>query len=48
MSIMQFEFSDTISGYITGYDKEKKIFGIKTADGREFKAKITSNTSSIW
>jgi len=44
MDAMGFEFSDTISGYVTGYDREKKIFGIKTSDGREFKVKLTSNT----
>ena len=44
MDIMQFEFSDTIGGYVTGYDKQKKAFGIKTVDGREFTGNLTSNT----
>ncbi|MBN2120332.1 MAG: AGE family epimerase/isomerase [Candidatus Omnitrophica bacterium] len=44
MSNMQFEFSDTISGYVTNFDKEKNTFGIKTTDGRQFQVKLTPNT----
>jgi mannose/cellobiose epimerase-like protein (N-acyl-D-glucosamine 2-epimerase family) len=44
MELMQFEFSDTIAGYVTKFDREKKVFGLKTYDGREFSVKITSNT----
>jgi len=43
---MQFEFSDTISGYVTKFNKEKRIFGIRTTDGREFEVKLTPNTYS--
>ncbi len=39
-----FEFSDTIAGYVTQFNQEKKVFGIKTTDGREFSVKLTSNT----
>lgn len=41
MGNMQFEFSDTIGGYVTCFDKEKRVFGLKTADGREFAVKLT-------
>ncbi|MBN1913328.1 MAG: N-acyl-D-glucosamine 2-epimerase [Candidatus Omnitrophica bacterium] len=44
MSNMSFEFSDTIAGYVTGFDKENKIFGLKTYDGREFQVKLTATT----
>jgi mannose/cellobiose epimerase-like protein (N-acyl-D-glucosamine 2-epimerase family) len=44
MNNMNFEFSDTIGGYVTKYDRDKKIFGLRTVDGREFSVKITSNT----
>ena len=44
MERMQFEFSDMIAGYVTGFDREKRSFGIKTTDGREFSAKLTPNT----
>lgn len=44
MNNMGFEFSDTIGGYVTVFDKDKKTFGIKTVDGREFSVKLTSNT----
>ncbi|MCM8823982.1 MAG: AGE family epimerase/isomerase [Candidatus Omnitrophica bacterium] len=41
--LMQFEFSDTIAGYVTWFEREKRMFGLKTVDGREFKVKLTSN-----
>ena len=44
MGNMQFEFSDTIAGYVTKYDRENKVFGLKTVDGREFTVKLTSNS----
>ena len=44
MDNMRFEFSDTIAGYVTKYDRDKKTFGLMTVDGREFSVKITSNT----
>ena len=44
MELMRFEFSDTIAGYVTKYDRQNKVFGLKTVDGREFSIKITSNT----
>lgn len=44
MEPMQFEFSDLIAGYVTNFDKDKKVFGMKTSDGREFSVKLTSNT----
>ncbi len=46
MKPMQFEFSDTISGYVTQYDSQKKVFGMKTSDGREFSVKISPNCSA--
>ena len=44
MQRMNFEFSDTIAGYVTSYDREKRIFGMKTSDGREFSVKLTATT----
>jgi mannose/cellobiose epimerase-like protein (N-acyl-D-glucosamine 2-epimerase family) len=41
---MQFEFSDTIAGYVTKFDREKREFGLRTMDGREFPVKLTPNT----
>ena len=38
---VNFSFSDLIAGYVTGYDKDTDIFGLKTSDGREFKAKLS-------
>lgn len=43
---MQFEFSDTISGYVTNYDSGKKVFGIKTSDNREFSVKLSANVNA--
>ena len=44
MEAMQFEFSDTIAGYVTAFDQEKREFGLKTSDGREFSVKLRPNT----
>jgi mannose/cellobiose epimerase-like protein (N-acyl-D-glucosamine 2-epimerase family) len=41
---MRFSFSDTIAGYVTGYDRDKDSFGLKTTDGRDFQVKFASNT----
>jgi mannose/cellobiose epimerase-like protein (N-acyl-D-glucosamine 2-epimerase family) len=40
---MGFSFSDTVAGYVTGYDKETDTFGLKTTDGREFSVKFSAN-----
>ena len=44
MNEIKFEFSDTIAGYVTTFDRQKKIFGLKTVGGREFSVKLCSNT----
>jgi mannose/cellobiose epimerase-like protein (N-acyl-D-glucosamine 2-epimerase family) len=41
---INFAFSDLIAGYVTNYDSEKDIFGIKTSDGREFQVKLSLMT----
>jgi len=44
MAQIQFSFSDTIAGYVTKFEKEKKVFSLRTTDGREFQVKLTINT----
>ncbi|MFH1339315.1 MAG: AGE family epimerase/isomerase [Candidatus Omnitrophota bacterium] len=44
MNELKFEFSDTIAGHVTSYDREERIFGLKTSDGREFSVKLTATT----
>jgi mannose/cellobiose epimerase-like protein (N-acyl-D-glucosamine 2-epimerase family) len=44
MSHLQFSFSDTISGYVTRFNRNEKSFGIKTSHGREFYVHLTPNT----
>lgn len=44
MNNMAFEFSDTIAGYVSKFDPHNKTFVLTTADKREFKVKITSNS----
>jgi mannose/cellobiose epimerase-like protein (N-acyl-D-glucosamine 2-epimerase family) len=44
LSSIRFEFSDTIAGYVTGYDREKNTFGLKTTDEREFSVKFAAGT----
>lgn len=41
MVSLNFPISDLIAGYVTSFDAEKDIFGIKTSDGREFQAKLS-------
>jgi mannose/cellobiose epimerase-like protein (N-acyl-D-glucosamine 2-epimerase family) len=41
---MTFSFSDTIAGYVTGFDEDQDSFGLRTTDGREFTAWLTPNT----
>ena len=38
---IDFAFSDSIAGYVTDYDAESDIFGLKTSDGREFKVQLS-------
>ncbi len=44
MSSVNFTFSDLIAGYVTQFDANQSIFGLKTSDGREFQVRLTSNT----
>jgi mannose/cellobiose epimerase-like protein (N-acyl-D-glucosamine 2-epimerase family) len=44
MDNMRFTFSDTIAGYVTGYDRGTDIYTVKTSDGRQFSIKIKGNT----
>lgn len=41
MEQMSFTFSDLIAGYITDFNRSEKSLGIKTSDGREFKAYLS-------
>lgn len=41
---IDFSFSDLIAGYVTNYNSEKDIFGLKTSDGREFQVKLSLMT----
>ncbi|MDR0452926.1 MAG: hypothetical protein LBH15_07785, partial [Treponema sp.] len=40
---MQFEFSDSIGGYVKSFDKENRSFVLVTSDGRDFAIKLTPN-----
>ncbi|MDR1663853.1 MAG: AGE family epimerase/isomerase [Clostridiales bacterium] len=40
---MQFEFSDSIGGYIKTFDRERRRFVLTTTDGRDFTVKLTPN-----
>lgn len=41
MNKIDFSFSDTITGYVTHFNRPEKTFGISTSDGRQFTAKLT-------
>ena len=44
MDAMRFSFSDTIAGYVTGYDRDKDTFGLRTTDGRDYQVKFAAGT----
>lgn len=41
---MQFEFTDLISGYVSGFNSDKKCFTLTTTDGRAFNVALTDTT----
>ena len=45
MPTMGFSFSDTIAGYVTGFDWATDVFGVTTTDGRSFQVKLTPTTA---
>ncbi|MDP4027814.1 MAG: AGE family epimerase/isomerase [Gallionella sp.] len=44
MGQTNFEFSDTVAGYVTNFSFDSNIFGIQTSDGRDFKIRLSSST----
>lgn len=44
MEIAGFTFSDLVSGYVSGLDRDMGCFHIKTSDGRPFSVKLKKNT----
>jgi mannose/cellobiose epimerase-like protein (N-acyl-D-glucosamine 2-epimerase family) len=41
---MQFEFTDLIAGYVSGFNAETRSFNLKTTDGRVFNVSLTDTT----
>ncbi len=44
MDKLSWTFSDTIAGYVTSFERDKKTFGLRTNDGRELQGKLTDAT----
>lgn len=44
MNRINFEFSDTIAGYVADFDNDSDTFTIKTSDNREYSVKFAPNT----
>ena len=44
MNEINFEFSDTIAGYVTEFNQDHGTFKMKTSDGREFEVELAANT----
>jgi len=44
---MSFTLTDTIMGYVTGYDEDSDSFGLRTSDGREYQVYLTGNTFAL-
>lgn len=41
---MRFSFSDTIAGYVTGFDRGTNVFTLETSGGAKFAVKLKGNT----
>lgn len=41
---ISFSFSDTVAGYVTYFDREQQVYGVRTSGGDEFHIKLKSNT----
>ncbi len=41
---IEFSFSDTVAGYIRGFDRASRTFTLETSDGRTFNVKLTPTT----
>ena len=39
-----FTFSDTVAGYVTGFDRERDVFTLKANSGREYNIKFAPGT----
>src|SRR5258708_1707338 len=44
MNAIEFPFSDTIAGYVTGVDRETDGFKVRTSGGKEFDVRLKGNT----
>jgi mannose/cellobiose epimerase-like protein (N-acyl-D-glucosamine 2-epimerase family) len=47
MEVANFTFSDTLAGYVTGFDRDERVFHVKTSDGRPFAIKLKKNTYAL-
>ena len=44
MDKLSWTSSDTIAGYVTSFERDKKTFGLRANDDREFQVKLTDAT----
>jgi mannose/cellobiose epimerase-like protein (N-acyl-D-glucosamine 2-epimerase family) len=44
MEVANFTFSDTVAGYVAAFDREQRVYQVKTSDGRPFAIKLKSNS----
>lgn len=47
MNEINFTFSDTIAGYVTGFDRGTDTYTVKTSDAREYGIKLKDNTYAM-
>ena len=47
MNQFDFTFSDTIAGYVTGYDRDTDTYTVQTSDEREYAIKLKDNTYAM-
>ncbi|MFN2203201.1 MAG: AGE family epimerase/isomerase [Caldilineaceae bacterium] len=47
MNELNFTFSDTIAGYVTGFDRDSDTYTVKTSDDREYTVTLKENTYAM-
>jgi len=47
MNQLNFTFSDTIAGYVTGYDRASDSYTVRTSDSRDYTVRLKDNTYAM-
>ena len=47
MNHLNFTFSDTLAGYVTGFDRDANTYTVETSDGRAYSVRLKDNTYAM-